>query len=96
MGLRGGIWQIRPIPKELDYLSDVKKQRIVKICPHRYLPEYDVSIWIDGSMQVMQDLNCFVRQYDLDKCPLYVRVHPTRHCIYDEAEVCVKKMKDSE
>lgn len=47
--LRSKIWQTRLIPKELNYLSNVKKQRIVKICPHRYLKEYDISIWVDGS-----------------------------------------------
>lgn len=47
--LKSKVWQARPIPKELDYLSNVKKQRIVKICPHRYLKEYDISIWVDGS-----------------------------------------------
>lgn len=54
--LLSDIWQIRLIPDELRNLSNVKKQRVIKICPHRYLREYDISIWIDGSMQVQGDL----------------------------------------
>lgn len=37
MNLISNVWHIWPIPNELKLLSDVKKQRIVKICPHRYL-----------------------------------------------------------
>lgn len=51
------VWQIRPIPEELNSLSQVKKQRIVKICPHRYLPEYDLSIWVDGNIIIKGDKN---------------------------------------
>ena len=38
------IWQIKPIPTELDYLTPVKKQRCIKINPHKFLPEYDISV----------------------------------------------------
>lgn len=92
--LKSKVWQARPIPKELDYLSNVKKQRIVKICPHRYLKEYDISIWVDGSFQIIGDLMKFIEQYDLEKTSLYTRIHPIRDCIYDEAEACVRLSKD--
>lgn len=92
--LKNKVWQTRPIPKELDYLSNVKKQRIVKICPHRYLKEYDISIWVDGSFQIIGDLMKFIEQYDLKKTSLYTRIHPTRDCIYDEAEACIRLNKD--
>lgn len=36
----------------------------------------------------------FIEQYDLEKTSLYTRIHPTRDCIYDEAEVCVRLSKD--
>lgn len=91
----GGRWQTRRIPAELGGLSKVKQQRIVKACPHRFLPQYDISIWIDGSMTVCRDLKAFISQYDLDACPLYTRVHQIRHCIYDEAEACKAMRKDS-
>ena len=93
--LPNSIWQFRPIPKELCVLSQVKQQRIVKICPHRYLREYSISIWIDGSFQICGSLVDFVRQYDLSKTPLYTRVHPQRNCIYEEAKVCIAMHKDS-
>ena len=87
-------WKILPIPQELDGLSNVKKQRMVKICPHKWLREYDLSVWVDGSFQICGDILDFMRQYDLDKCSLYTRIHPTRNCIYKEAEACVILGKD--
>ena len=89
-----GPWQLRNIPSDLQFLSNVKKQRIVKICPHRFLKNYDISIWIDGSISIIGDLNTFISQYDLKKNPFYVRIHPFRNCIYDEADVCMKMHKD--
>ena len=86
---------MRKIPDDLQFLSNVKKQRIVKICPHRYLKEYDISIWVDGSISVIGDLNTFINQYDLEKNPFYVRIHPSRNCIYDEARACISINKDA-
>ena len=87
-------WKILPIPQELDGLSSIKKQRVIKICSHRWLREYDVSIWIDGSFQICGDILGFINQYDLEKCPLYTRIHPTRNCIYKEADACIILGKD--
>ena len=95
LSIQSGAWKIVPIPDELKYLSNVKKQRIIKICPHRYLKEYDVSVWIDGNLEIQQDLMPFIQQYDLDMCPLYVRVHPSRKCIYAEAKACLNMHKDT-
>lgn len=80
-----GAWKFVPVPDELKWLSNVKKQRVVKICPHRYLKEYDISIWVDGNISIIGNLNKFINQYDLNIKPFYTRVHPSRNCIYDEA-----------
>ena len=82
------------IPDELKGLSQVKQQRVVKICPHRYLKEYDISIWVDGNLEIVGDVRKLVDEYDLDKADLYVRIHPRRNCIYDEAEAVIKQRKD--
>jgi hypothetical protein len=42
-------WQIRPI-SPLFELDSVRSQRAVKLCPHRYLPDFDVSLYIDNSV----------------------------------------------
>ena len=54
------IWQLRSVPAELSALTNVKKQRVIKACPHRWLQDYDVSVWIDGNIQPCGDIISFV------------------------------------
>ena len=89
-----GAWQTMPIPDELKFLSNVKQQRVVKICPHKWLSKYDVSVWVDGNFLIKGSISQFVSQYDLSKVPFYTRVHPCRDCIYEEAKVCIDINKD--
>jgi hypothetical protein len=74
-----------------------KASRRFKILPHRLLSDYDVSIWIDSSMQfknaVRLDALCepFLRGPAL----LQTRSHPYRRCIYREGEAVVRCGLDS-
>jgi len=88
------VWDIRPLPKETDGLSQVKKQRFVKINPHLLLSEYDMSIWVDGNVTLKGDLNKFIKNVITSDCSVYVPKHPQRNCIYAEANVVVKMGKD--
>lgn len=92
----GGIWELREIPSELLALDKIKQQRIIKICPHRYLSEYEDSIWVDGSMDILSDVNTFINTYcnDTNK-QVFMRKHPNRGCIYREANVCISMRKDT-
>ena len=92
--LRSKVWQIRPIPEDLQYLSDVKTQRTIKLCPHRYLSDYDLSIWVDGNIEIIGDLNEFLGQYDLNSAELFTRIHPSRKCVYEEAKKILAIGKD--
>ena len=40
MRIKSRYWNILSMPVELRYLPIIKQQRILKICPHKYLPEY--------------------------------------------------------
>jgi hypothetical protein len=88
------IWEIRPLPKETEGLSQIKKQRFVKINPHLLLGEYEMSIWVDGNVTLKGDLNAFVKSVITSDCSVYVPKHPQRNCIYEEANVVVKMGKD--
>jgi hypothetical protein len=92
--LKSDIWDIRPLPKETEELTQVKKQRFVKINPHLLLSEYDISIWVDGNVALKGDLNKFVKNVITSDCSVYVPKHPQRNCIYAEANVVVKMGKD--
>ena len=91
--LKSNIWKIRPIPEELLGYSKVKQQRGVKILPHRYLPEYDISIWIDANVDTKGNLNEYLKGLDFTKYSVFIPEHPARKCIYQEKEMCVKIKK---
>lgn len=83
------MWKIRSIPDELKKLDSIRQARSIKICPHKWLADYDISIWVDGSILIKDDLNKFISMYDLSKSPFYVRRHLKRQCAYDEAKECI-------
>jgi len=58
---RSDVWQIRHMtPSEKDLTRASRKP---KILPHEFLPDYDVSIWIDGNVLVTGDLSELVDTY---------------------------------
>lgn len=93
-----GVWEIRRLPPDDLYtegLSKIKKQRIVKILPHIYLKEYDVSIWVDGNIQITGNLIFeFLNVLDLNNHFMYVNRHPSRDCIYREEVDVLRRKKD--
>lgn len=93
--IKSNVWKIRPIPEELNGLSEVKKQRCIKINPHKYLPDYRFSIWVDGSVKLKKDANEFVDK-NCKGANVFIPHHPVRNCIYEEMTACVKQKKDTE
>lgn len=93
--IKSNIWKIRPIPEELNTLTEVKKQRCIKINPHKYLPEYNFSIWVDGSVKLKKDANEFVHN-NCKNAHIFIPSHPVRKCIYEEMTACIKQKKDTE
>ena len=92
---KSNVWQIRPIPEELKNLSQVKRQRYLKIMPHKYFSEYDFSMWIDANIEIRSDLNTYISQ----KCKkrdgtIIIGKHPARTCIYEEMKACLSLKKD--
>jgi hypothetical protein len=94
VNLKSDIWDIRPLPKETEGLSQVKKQRYVKINAHKVLSEYDLSIWVDGCVTLKGDLNELLNDTIKEEYSIYVPTHPSRNCIYSEAIAIVKMRKD--
>lgn len=91
-----GQWKLRPMPSELDGLSDIKKQRVVKICPHRYLPEYEASVWIDANIGIVGNLYRFInKNIDFNVYSFWTKIHPSRKTIFEEINACIKYSKDN-
>ncbi|MFD1562789.1 glycosyltransferase domain-containing protein [Haloarchaeobius amylolyticus] len=79
-------WEVREI--SVDDLSPKLTSGKVKVLPHKYLPEYERSIWIDANIAISDQIAPLADEV-LQGADLAVPQHPLRDCIYEEAEVCV-------
>ena len=55
-------WSVFPIPDEVLKLnvSDIKKQRYMKIQPHKFFRNYDLSLYIDANYVIKGDLDDYL------------------------------------
>lgn len=92
--LTSTVWEIRKMPQDVMHLDQTRQQRMVKICPHKYLPEYDLSIWVDGNTSLDFDFDKYINTFvDDDNC-VFVKKHPVRTCAYQERMTCERMKKD--
>lgn len=85
--LKSTVWKIIPsIPLYNDPNRCAKK---FKILPHRFLSEYEYSIWIDGNIDVISNTDQILEEYLADaNMTLFdhnQNVLDPRNCIYEEA-----------
>jgi hypothetical protein len=89
---KSDIWDIRKITPLYTHRGNDKKY---KILPHRFLSEYDFSIYIDGDLKITLDLNPLAQNYinfpvsGLDHTLCGINTTGTlnvRNCLYDEAK----------
>jgi len=81
--IKSDLWEVRKsTPLYTDPNRNAKKY---KVLPHRYLSEYDWSVWIDGNIKIHSDIRplCSGEPYKLYD---HMKVFDARDCIYDEAE----------
>lgn len=88
-------WVLKPMPEDIKDLSKVKQQRMVKVLPHKYLPEYDISIWVDGSVDVKNNVKEFISTFIYDGHSIFIPKHPSRNCIYKECGAVKAIRKDT-
>jgi hypothetical protein len=91
-------WTILPIPAEVQELnvSRVKKQRFIKLHPHLYFKDYDLSIYIDANFKIVDDLNNFLIRVLSPNYSIYTFEHPGRNTIFNETFEVVSLQKEKE
>ena len=62
--------------------SPIKRNRFVKMHPHLIFPQYQYSIYIDGNIQIQEDISSFLCD---SASGISVFAHTRRDCIYYEA-----------
>lgn len=89
--LKSDIWEIR---KTLPLYSDnTRTARKHKLLAHRLFPEYEYSLWLDGNIKVINDVNELLPH--LDHCNYATYDHlqnqlDPRGCVYEEASTILK------
>lgn len=73
-------------------MDNVHLARHIKLNPHLYFKDDEMSIWVDGKYQIMDDLRMYVTQYQ-KKSAILCFPHPQRDCICDEVAACIALQK---
>lgn len=82
-------WDIRPIHG--DAPTEVLRSRLPKILPHRYLQDYDYSVYIDGNAWLLEDPTGPLETMGWPK--MAVSEHPFRETVFEEIDECVLQNK---
>jgi hypothetical protein len=81
-------WEvIKVLPLYSDHTRNAKRY---KILPHRYLKDYEISIYMDGNFSIIKDINELINLYLTDTTAAFhdhdKNALDSRNCIYQEAE----------
>lgn len=80
-------WEVR---RACEIFSDPRRNaRAHKILAHQYLPDYEYSLWIDGSIRLLAPVLDLIDRY-LERCDIAIFPHAVRDCVYREAEICTE------
>lgn len=80
------VWNIKQVLPL--YGDNTRTARKYKVLPHRYLSEYDVSIWVDGNELIVGDVSELENKF-LKNSNMAIYNHMScwdkRNCLYQEA-----------
>ena len=82
--LKSNVWEIVYLP------TTEKLFRRVKLDPVSYLPEHNISIWVDGNIQIVDNIELL--SSNKNYC---LMSHPDRKNIFQEAKACINYNKDA-
>jgi hypothetical protein len=85
-------WEFKRI--EFPSLNAKDQNRYIKMHPHRVLPEYDMTLYIDGSIQIVGDVYEMITSTISLGGDVFLYDHFERNCVYREAAVCAKYAHD--
>lgn len=86
-------WEVAPVYRR--FRDPCRNAKIHKALPHRYFPDAEYSLWIDGSVVITPLLTFgeLVRE-SLKDSDLAVYRHRYRQCIYQEGAWCLANQMD--
>jgi len=82
-------WEVRMV--EHIGLTKRKEARAIKILSHQFLPEYDLTIWVDANFCQRKSLKPLIEKMQED---MLILNHPSRSCIYTEATAVLDSRRE--
>lgn len=77
-----------------EFDEPVMRAKRYKILPHHFFAGHEISVWLDGNLEMIGDIEALVERY-LQGVNMAVFKHPDgRGCVYEEAEACIEMKKD--
>lgn len=91
--IKSDTWEvIKSTPIYNDPNRNAKKY---KVLPHRYLSQYDYSVWIDGNIVIVNDIRDLVTQHNYQVFDHNQTQLDPRDCIYQEYEAIIRLGKSN-
>ena len=89
------VWRFKEFdfPEELGELTNAEKNRYIKMHPHILFPDYDYSIYVDGSIEIITDLTELIHR--LNSYGFALHKHFERNSAYEEIDECISQKKCS-
>lgn len=81
-------WQV--VKVQLNGEHPAQANRRYKMLPHKYLCNYDRSLYVDGNIRIVADPSPLFQKY-LDNGIIAIPKHPIRNCAYEEALACIAR-----
>ena len=72
----------------LNIFDSKDRNRFVKMHPQLFLPPHDLSIYVDGDIQITGNLNNLIQEVMASKESIFLYEHHKRKCTYEEALFC--------
>jgi len=83
-------WKFVILEKKFDDNNLCAKEP--KVMPHKYLHDYDYSLYLDASVFIYYDISPFISDFLLDE-KFVMFEHPDRNCVYEEAEAIIRGLR---
>lgn len=85
-------WKVIYIDTE-EYSSNLMN-RMFKWLPHRFLEKYDISLYIDTNVILLQNPDPLIEKY-LINFMFAAPKHSKRECLYQESAICIARNKSN-
>ncbi|MEJ5177561.1 glycosyltransferase domain-containing protein [Erwinia sp. MYb416] len=88
--LKSSHWIVKYVDNFNGVTDNARLNRIYKFMPHRFLSDYDESLYIDGNIKIAGKNLSNAFDFALKNKMISIPPHAERECIYEESLACLR------